>query len=82
MLRKGFEELRSSAKDKGGTNKRKQALSIKLMKLHYCGLCLFINDSCSMEKISNSPKSNNRPVGDSGQLFESLRSKFCDYTLL
>ena len=31
------------AKDKGGTNKRKQDLSIKLIKLHYCGLCLFIN---------------------------------------
>lgn len=36
----------------------------------------------NMVKISNSPKSNNKLVADSGQLFESLGSKSCDYTLL
>lgn len=53
---KGFEELKSFAKDKGGTNKRKQDLSIKLIKLHYYGLCLFINNSCSTEKIVTHPR--------------------------
>lgn len=54
------------AKDKGGTKTHKQDLSIKLIKLHYYGLCLFINNSCSTGKIRNSPKSNNRVVADSG----------------
>lgn len=64
---KGSEELKFFfAKDKGGTKKCKQDLSIKLIKLHYYGLCLFINNCCSTGKIRNSPKSNNRAVADSG----------------
>lgn len=79
---RGFEELKSFAKDRAGTNKPGQDFSIKLIELHYWGLCLFTDNSCSMGNICNSPKRKDGPVADEGQLFDSFGSKFCNDVLL